>query len=226
MNVLVTLHTGVQDVWVFACSRWALFLLYHPLDIVQHRLHVVSHYFSVSEYPESCAQTKVIILNHPSSRKCVDYCSTSTIRQHGRTLQQDTCNTVGLVVDSMVSRHLGEVLVYGGDLNNMEMATRDRWPWRRGQCDNTSPVRLVCLPFGQKMTPDLSRTRSLALWLISARNSSLLPFVIKLICLPALFSVHRIKSALIFVQFSTFYALLLFHCCYFLRDWVTNRRSH
>ena len=124
---------------------------------------VVSHYFSISEYPESCAQTKVITLNHLSSKKCADYCPTSTIRRHGRTLQQDTCNTVGLVVDSMVSRHLGEVLVYGGDLNNMEIATWDRWPWRRGQCDNTSPVRLVCLPFGQKMTPDLSRTRSLSI---------------------------------------------------------------
>ena len=48
---------------------------------------------------------------------------------------------------------------------------------------------------------------SLTLWLILACKFSLLSFVTKLTCLPALFSVHSIKSALIFV---TFYALLLF----------------
>ena len=38
----------------------------------------------------------------------------------------------------LVNQHPGEVLVYVGDLNDMEMATWDRRPWRRGQCDNTS----------------------------------------------------------------------------------------
>ena len=43
----------------------------------------------------------------------------------------------------LVNQHPGEVLVYARDLNDMEMATWDRRPWRRGQCDNTSLVRLV-----------------------------------------------------------------------------------
>ena len=67
---------------------------------------------------------------------------------------------------------------------------------------------------------------SLALWLISTCNSSLLSFVAKLAHLPALFLAHCIKSALIFVQLSAFCALVLFHCGYFLRDWVAKCRSH
>ena len=40
----------------------------------------------------------------------------------------------------VVSQHPGEVLVQVEDLNDMEMATWDRWPWKRRQCHNTSLV--------------------------------------------------------------------------------------